>query len=104
MKSLPVNIDFLKGDVDFAAPMAAGAFMPQMAMASAGGGMPQPSPARGDLKQVGKVRTVFPETWLWTNSSTGYICKTLNHCKAYAKVQLFLLTVPIALTPNTLYC
>lgn len=25
------------------------------------------------MKEVGRVRSVFPETWLWTNSSTGYI-------------------------------
>lgn len=24
------------------------------------------------LKEVGRVRSVFPETWLWTNRSTGY--------------------------------
>lgn len=24
------------------------------------------------LKEVGRVRSVFPETWLWTNRTTGY--------------------------------
>lgn len=31
---------------------------------------PQPS---NELKTPTKVRNVFPETWLWTNESVGYI-------------------------------
>lgn len=33
---------------------------------------PTPSPHHTtQLKTPSKVRTVFPETWLWTNKSTG---------------------------------
>lgn len=38
-----------------------------------------PAPQRGqtsavssDLASVDKIRNIFPETWLWTNSSVGY--------------------------------
>ena len=48
-----------------------------------GGGMMMPStpspnfngPDRGSnskLKEVTKIRKSFPETWLWTNKTTGY--------------------------------
>lgn len=33
---------------------------------------PQAPIASQTLKNVNHVRNVFPETWLWTNSSTGY--------------------------------
>lgn len=47
---------------------AAGALAP-----NAGGGIMTDSMASGPapLKEVGKVRSVFPETWLWTNSTVG---------------------------------
>jgi len=41
------------------APNAGGAIMTDSAVA--------PSP----VKAVGKVRSIFPETWLWTNTSVG---------------------------------
>jgi hypothetical protein len=53
---------------------------PFMAMAgmapNAGGGL-APGMATGSgsgqaLAQVDHVRSVFPETWLWTNTTTGY--------------------------------
>ena len=25
------------------------------------------------LKEVGRVRQIFPETWLWTNKTIGYL-------------------------------
>ena len=25
------------------------------------------------LKQVDRIRSVFPETWLWLDSTTGYV-------------------------------
>lgn len=51
-----------------------------------GGMMPMPimpptdmfgSPAGGgaspsSLQAVGRIRNVFPETWLWSNATTGY--------------------------------
>ena len=43
-------------------------------MAMAGGAMPNPvapmtATSASGMKSVEKVRTVFPETWLWTNST-----------------------------------
>ena len=32
------------------------------------------SPSSG-LKQVDRVRSVFPETWLWSNSTVGLVMK-----------------------------
>lgn len=32
-----------------------------------GGGSPPP------LQAVGRIRNVFPETWLWSNATTGYM-------------------------------
>lgn len=55
-------------------PMAFGGIRPQavaapMQMAS---GMEVPTSTNTEpLKEVGRVRNVFPETWLWTNSSVG---------------------------------
>ena len=34
-----------------------------------GGSQPNPSP----LKSVDRVRSVFPETWLWSNASIGFV-------------------------------
>ena len=28
-------------------------------------------PTNGGLQKVDRVRSVFPETWLWTNTSVG---------------------------------
>ncbi|XP_052721975.1 CD109 antigen-like isoform X2 [Crassostrea angulata] len=47
------------------APMA-----PMPAMAMTNGMAPNPAPS-SQLKEVGRVRSVFPETWLWTNASIG---------------------------------
>lgn len=45
--------------------------------AAAGGAMPGVAPApnpasSSSLATVDKIRNVFPETWLWTNSTVGY--------------------------------
>jgi len=57
-------------------PAMAGGMMP-----NAGGGLPQPSPVNslssGSLATVDRVRSVFPETWLWTNATSGYHQNTL---------------------------
>ena len=37
---------------------------------SAGSGMGGSAPP---LQKVERVRNVFPETWLWTNKTTGYL-------------------------------
>ena len=40
-----------------------------------GGRVPMPAPGKAPssaLQSVDRVRNVFPETWLWTNKSTGY--------------------------------
>ena len=56
--------------------------MPFMAMAMGGGAMTgagaggpirQPMPNNGALASVDRVRNVFPETWLWSNTTTGYM-------------------------------
>lgn len=56
------------------APMA-----PMPAMAMTNGMAPNPAPS-SQLKEVGRVRTVFPETWLWTNASIGYFQHLLYTC------------------------
>lgn len=33
--------------------------------------------SNGGLKKVDRVRSVFPETWLWCNSSVGFVGRTL---------------------------
>lgn len=42
---------------------------------AAGGGMPVPAigntAVNSQQKSVDKIRSVFPETWLWGNSSVG---------------------------------
>ena len=41
-----------------------------------GGGFPQPVPvSSGSLATVDRVRNVFPETWLWTNTTSGYLSR-----------------------------
>ena len=45
----------------------------EMAGAGAGGPMPVAMPDNGALAQVDRVRNVFPETWLWSNITTGYM-------------------------------
>lgn len=54
----------------------AGAMVPMPAMAMTNGMAPNPPPS-SQLKEVGRVRSVFPETWLWTNASTGYFLHLL---------------------------
>ena len=51
--------------IDALAPMPAAAMTGTGAMV--GGGSP-PS-----LQAVGRIRNVFPETWLWSNATTGYL-------------------------------
>jgi len=36
--------------------------------------------ASGPLAAVDRVRNVFPETWLWTNSTSGYSMQSTNLC------------------------
>jgi len=39
---------------------------------------PEPNVAQSsDLATVDTIRNVFPETWLWTNSTVGYIYRLL---------------------------
>lgn len=42
--------------------------MPIMPPGSPAGGGASPS----SLQAVGRIRNVFPETWLWSNATTGY--------------------------------
>lgn len=60
-----------------------------------------PAPHRGqtsavssDLASVDKIRNIFPETWLWTNSSVGYfyiyVCNLRILCLFVCFVQLML--------------
>ena len=51
--------------IDALAPMPAAAMTGTGA--TAGGGSPPP------LQAVGRIRNVFPETWLWSNATTGYL-------------------------------
>ena len=44
-----------------------------MAGAAAGGPMPPSMTDNGALASVDRVRNVFPETWLWSNTTTGYM-------------------------------
>ena len=52
-----------------------GGFFPEMAMAAGGGMMNEAmggmaaGVGSGGLQEVERVRSVFPETWLWTNAS-----------------------------------
>jgi len=59
-------LDFEKGDIDWAVPMA------EFSSSAGGAAPPDTQQATSQLKDVGRVRNVFPETWLWTNTSTGY--------------------------------
>lgn len=49
------------------------AMMPMPAAAMTGGTGTATGFSSTTLKTVDRVRNVFPETWLWTNTSTGYI-------------------------------
>lgn len=55
------------GAIDAMMPMP---MMPGAAMSGSGPatGGASPSP----LQAVGRIRNVFPETWLWSNATTGY--------------------------------
>ena len=55
-----------------------------------GGSQPNPSP----LKSVGRVRSIFPETWLWSNTTVGFVAiiNKYNHGKVEC---LMLLASPI---------
>lgn len=48
----------------------------------AGSGVVQPPSTNQvqppNLKEPAKVRSVFPETWLWTNSTIGYFKDSLS--------------------------
>lgn len=57
-------------DFEFAAAGAGGGgIAPPNAMTGSG---TSSSASTASMKEVGHVRSVFPETWLWTNSSVGY--------------------------------
>ena len=43
---------------------------PAMAMAGSAAGVDKGHSS--SLQTVDRVRNVFPETWLWTNTTTGY--------------------------------
>lgn len=62
-----------------------------------GGGFPQPAPVNsGSLATVDRVRNVFPETWLWTNTTSGYPPRSFSrHCFRYMFV--------VCLTASTQY-
>ena len=49
---------------------AGGHALPSMAP---GGGGPPSSSSGSALKTVDRVRNVFPETWLWSNTSVGFV-------------------------------
>ena len=64
-----------------------------MTGAVAGGPMPQSMTNNGALARVDRVRNVFPETWLWSNTTTGYIkwCSSLSRvCEGSGKWNHFL--------------
>ena len=55
-----------------------------------GGSQPNPSP----LKSVDRVRSIFPETWLWSNATIGFVNIINKH--NHGKVEcLMLLASPI---------
>ena len=45
------------------------------ALGGAGGVQPVPVPQtpKQPLKEASRVRSVFPETWLWSNATIGYM-------------------------------
>lgn len=51
------------GAIDGMMPMP---MMPGGATGATGGASPS------QLQAVGRIRNVFPETWLWSNATTGY--------------------------------
>lgn len=69
-------LDFID-DLDFEMPMAGMAFggVNELALTS----------SSEPMREVDRVRNVFPETWLWTNASIGY--KRNTNCQF---VDLFL--------------
>lgn len=56
-------LDFID-DLDFEMPMAGMAFGGVNELAFTSSSEP--------MREVDRVRNVFPETWLWTNASIGY--------------------------------
>lgn len=56
-------------EMAFGGGTATGALAPMMPVNSM---VPNPAP-NSQLKEVGRVRSVFPETWLWSNATIGYI-------------------------------
>ena len=46
--------------------------MPDMMMSEMTGG------GGGALQEVERVRSVFPETWLWSNHTVGYLAFLLH--------------------------
>ena len=61
-------------DMLFGGPMP-GIMAPMPAMAPNAG-----AAASGPLAAVDRVRNVFPETWLWSNSTSGYSMQSTNLC------------------------
>lgn len=50
-----------------------------------GGGASSSASGSQNLKEVGHIRNVFPETWLWTNSTIGYIDhKNVISCQGHS--------------------
>ena len=67
-----MDVGYMTDSTDY--PMAAMGFGGgEMAGAGAGGPMPVSMPDNGVLASVDRVRNVFPETWLWSNTTTGYM-------------------------------
>ena len=55
------------GDINKVQGLVPNRPIPMAPMAGSGGG----SASTSNLKAVKRVRNVFPETWLWTNKTTG---------------------------------
>jgi len=64
-------------DLDFA--MHGAAMNGDMAFGAMPPSAPEPVAATSSLASVDQIRNVFPETWLWTNSSVGYCLTLINH-------------------------
>jgi len=62
--------------IDFDGAMAGG-MLPFPLAPNAGSGNPQPA-SGSSLAAVDRVRNVFPETWLWTNSTSGYLLQSTD--------------------------
>jgi len=65
--------------IDFDGAMAGG-MLPFPMAPNAGSGNPQPV-SGSSLAAVDRVRNVFPETWLWTNSTSGYLLQSTDFPK-----------------------